>query len=117
MKINRLTEACSMSHLETDSHCMLYFTVSSLEKTIQLTVEGRRGKTGELNLVLDGLNIQMSKFPKKTRSPSSSSNGLYITYIYKRTVHTYNIFKAVNLLISNVNKSETHLGVVKAYKK
>lgn len=53
----------------------LVVAVSKQDKTVQLAVEGRRGKTGELNLTFDGMTVQMSKFPKKTRSPSSSSNG------------------------------------------
>ncbi|KAL4234805.1 WW domain containing E3 ubiquitin protein ligase 1 [Mactra antiquata] len=50
--------------------------LNNFTKTVQLTVEGK-GKCGELTMCLNGLNINMSKFPKKAprSSSSSSSNG------------------------------------------
>lgn len=48
--------------------------LSSVNKKVEITVSGK-GKTGELLLCFDGLNVNMSKFPKKSASRSSTSNG------------------------------------------
>jgi len=44
------------------------------KKVVPLTVEGK-GRTGELNLCFDGLNVNMARFPKKSTSRNSTSNG------------------------------------------
>jgi hypothetical protein len=41
---------------------------------VDISVEGK-GKTGVLTVCLDGLNVTMSRFPKKPASRASTSNG------------------------------------------
>jgi hypothetical protein len=45
-----------------------------------------KGKTGEITLALDGMNVNMTKFPKKNQSRHSQAqaNG---TYLYMRSVN------------------------------
>lgn len=52
----------------------VFLLVSSLSKKFEVTVEGK-GKTGEISVCLDGLNVNMSRFPKKSASRASTSNG------------------------------------------
>lgn len=50
--------------------------MENVTKAIELTLEGK-GKTGEINLTLDGMNVNMTQFPKRNQSrhSQSSSNG------------------------------------------
>lgn len=50
--------------------------LENVTKAIELTLEGK-GKTGEINLTLDGMNVNMTQFPKRNQSrhSQSSSNG------------------------------------------
>jgi len=61
------------------------FSVENVTKSIELTLEGK-GKTGEITLALDGMNVNMTKFPKKNQSRHSQAqaNG---TYLYMRSVN------------------------------
>lgn len=47
-------------------------------KSTELTLEGK-GKTGEISLTLHGMNVNMTKFPKKnhSRNAQSHTNGAY----------------------------------------
>jgi len=48
-------------------------TVSNLRKSLLMTVEGKP-KTADLTVILDGLKVKMSNFPKRAAA-SATSNG------------------------------------------
>lgn len=53
--------------------------MENVTKSTELTLEGK-GKTGEITLALDGMNVNMTKFPKKNQSRHSQAqaNGMYL---------------------------------------